>query len=148
MDKHEPDPRVASDTQKMNNLSQAALLSIKKYPFKVILENSYFQKIPNFGPKLYKNGSTYSGQYFKGSRCGVGQESYPDGSGFTGNWEYDKKKGKGALYFANGSVYLGNFANNKFSGQGKFYSTEGNYTYEGTFSNGLKEGQGNIVYKD
>jgi hypothetical protein len=54
------------------------------------------------------------------------------------------KHGKGTEVYQNGDVYIGNYRDGKPNGFGKYIWADKSF-FEGTFINGLKQGQGKWI---
>lgn len=107
-------------------------------PFKYSEQRAYFGNGP----------SVFIGQYFNGSRNGIGHEIFEDGSGFHGNYINDIIIGRGRIVSSNGDYYHGDFKNGKPHGLGILYSVKEQLKYEGAFHNGEKSGFGSETRRD
>ena len=88
-------------------------------------------------------GAIYQGNFDNGHASGQGQYTYPDGSVYEGNFRDDKQDGRGNLKLKTGESYEGEFHENVYHGIGKLVTATS--TYEGSFVNGKREGQGVLV---
>lgn len=83
----------------------------------------------------------YSGQINDHQEIeGYGRYYYNDGSYAEGLWKSGVLNGPGKLLKSNGSSYLGEWFSGKKNGRGRF--TSGEMTYEGTFNEDAREGEG------
>ena len=46
---------------------------------------------------MFKNGSSYEGQWKNGVRFGQGQQIWPNGSSYFGEWKDNQANGKGKM---------------------------------------------------
>ena len=60
-----------------------------------------------------------------------------------GDYMHNKKNGRGRVQYQDGTIFEGNFKDDRPNGFGKMTSRD--YTYEGSFVNGLKNGNGNFL---
>lgn len=114
--------------------------------FDQLLADKY-KKVPNGGPIVLEDKSTYQGQMKHRLRYGFGEQVYPDGSMYEGYFDNDKRNGAGRYFMADGLVYDGFWANDKMHGYGKLYFAENSY-YEGSFEDGAKNGLGKLTLPD
>ena len=56
---------------------------------------------------------------------------------------HNKKNGRGRVQYQDGTIFEGNFKDDRPNGFGKMTSRD--YTYEGSFVDGLKNGNGNLT---
>jgi hypothetical protein len=64
---------------------------------------------------------------------------------FTGQWEKGERTGRGVLHTRNGMVYDGEWRADQMSGRGTLsLGGASGDRYEGEFSNGMFEGQGQV----
>lgn len=99
----------AKKTPKMNLYNPHALQALRSSRFTHSNPKGSFQSLPNLGPILYPDGSTYKGQFLKGFRSGVGEKIFKNGSGYKGTFEHDLMSGTGCFVLANGDLYQGQF---------------------------------------
>lgn len=97
--------------------------------------------------KTLENGSTYVGEWIKGSdvREGEGTEVLKDGSTYTGQFKEGYKTGKGHLKLASGYEYEGYLMNDAYHGHGKMKYPDGR-VYVGNYMQGQCHGQGTLTY--
>lgn len=93
------------------------------------------------GKYVWKDGTTYEGNWNNNVMEGNGKLTTPDGDIYEGNFENGKKNGKGKYNFSNGDIYEGEFKNDIMNGTGKYTFADGD-TYEGEFSNNKFNGNG------
>jgi hypothetical protein len=107
---------------------------------------------------MSREGSCYVGEFADGKRHGAGRLSLTTAAGaeeYDGEWRGDAKDGYGTLLYADGAVYCGLFADNDPQGHGRYErfvrvkTDTGDesvlcWTYDGTFSNGLRHGAGRL----
>jgi hypothetical protein len=69
---------------------------------------------PYEGPKyretltfMYKQGGSYTGEWFGGFRDGHGRMEWPDGAYYEGNWSYSRPAGEGRFRHVDGEEYEG-----------------------------------------
>jgi hypothetical protein len=100
------------------------------------------------GLKIYSDGSTYVGSWFRGMRHHVEGKgaiwNRPDGTQYLGTYMNDLKHGKGKFTYPDGGSYSGEFAQGFEHGQGIRIYNDGS-KYEGRFRYGKRDGQG-ILY--
>lgn len=89
---------------------------------------------------------TYEGSFEMGIKHGEGQEQYADRSNFEGTFEHGEYK-IGVLDYGNQESYEGSFKGNLYHGYGKYTNNAINYSYEGEWKKGKKEGMGKESYK-
>ena len=70
---------------------------------------------------------------------------YKDGSSYNGQWKDDDMNGYGNIIWTNGKKYLGYLTNHQKNGKRITYDAKGNKEYEGDYVNGLMEGYG-VLY--
>jgi hypothetical protein len=114
------------------------------------------------GKYFFKNGDVYYGGFTRDSITGFGDMKYANGERYIGSWK-DGEKTKGKLYFNEDGFYSysGQWMNNLFHGEGilhyqapketragTFTFSEKIHTYEGTFVDGIKEGEGEFTYPE
>lgn len=107
-----------------------------------------FQNLPILGPYKYPDGTTYTGQYKKGKRHGLGEQVWLDGSVYQGYWENDSSHGIGIQCFSQGDVYKGEWFEGMSHGNGEYYHSIDQITYCGEWVKGAQEGKGKEVYGD
>jgi hypothetical protein len=100
-----------------------------------------------FGTLTKPNGFKYVGGFFEDSRHGKGEEVLRPAYKFTGIFQKDKKSGYGRLEI-NGEYFEGSFKDDKLNGLGFSGRLGGDKTFDGTFLNGVKSGQGTLFFDD
>ncbi|MEM6805722.1 MAG: caspase family protein [Bacteroidota bacterium] len=99
------------------------------------------------GTYVYRDGSTYSGEWKDGMKHGKGKLEYDSGAYYNGLWKADSKHGMGIYTWPNGNVYRGSFQQNRMSGKGNKTYKSGD-KYIGDFLNGKRQGTGTYYWKD
>jgi len=102
-------------------------------------------KRTGYGTYTYPSGNQYVGSWLDGIRTGEGIYKYANGEVYKGFWDKDLRCGFGILNRLDGLVYTGNWKDGAENGFGKLEGT--NEIFEGTFVNGLKEGEGVLAFK-
>ena len=92
------------------------------------------------GTYSYSNGDTYSGQWRRGVRSGMGIFTSIDGI-YTGNWSRDMRNGRGRWVSKDHGVYDGCWKRNMRHNQGAQTYSNG-VTYVGGWHRGKKTGHG------
>lgn len=123
------------------------------------------------GKKTYKDGDTYTGDFYHGVETGYGIYRWHDGgylegqfknfkiqrgkrvfsSGDTYEGTFDENEnlhGKGKYCFSDGFMYEGDWFHGERTGYGVIWSTKDKYRYEGHFLNGLRDGHGKVRYSN
>jgi hypothetical protein len=98
-----------------------------------------------FGISIYKNGTKYTGFWFKNIFEGWGEMIDSDGSISHGLFSNGYLNGKGEKYYKDGNYYKGEFIDGLRSGHG--IETTKEHDYEGNFENDKKNKNGKLVYK-
>ena len=116
------------------------------------------------GTFIYKDGSVYEGQWFRGTRFGHGHLrsaegwtyegyfdtnsrhangviTYRDGAMYLGQWHYDKRQGKGIYISPLRDVYRGDVVDGQFEGNGELFYANGS-RHTGEFKTGKRNGIG------
>ena len=126
-----------------------------------------------FGKKVYPNGDRFQGCVDKNCKPhGFGTMMYANGSKYSGGWEHGQRQGKCAIKFPDGTVCTGTYVQDElFSsfitypngdkfvgnldeifkphGYGTMMYANGPYSsYEGTFQNGKRHGEGCAIDMD
>ncbi|KAM3139631.1 hypothetical protein pb186bvf_008276 [Paramecium bursaria] len=94
--------------------------------------------------RLYDIEYLYEGQFEDDLKHGLGRQIYRDGTMYQGSFIKDTIQGKGALNLHD-YYYKGEFLDGKQNGFGHEETTE--FTYDGSFKLGVKEGYGELVFK-
>ncbi|KAL8168346.1 hypothetical protein V2J09_009845 [Rumex salicifolius] len=120
--------------------------------------------------KLFPNGDSYNGDFFRGLPHGYGKYTWSDKTVYVGDWELGKMTGNGKMIWPSGSVYEGEFSGGYFHGKGDFkcpnkYTYFGSWrmntlhgfgkkdylnsdSYEGSWKEGAREGSGKYVWRN
>ncbi|OMJ65261.1 hypothetical protein SteCoe_38668 [Stentor coeruleus] len=96
----------------------------------------------------YIDGSTYTGQYKKSLRSGIGEFITKEGETYDGKWENDQKSGKGCYKYNNGDIYFGEWSGDNINGKGRFKSESLGEFYDGDWIAGKKDGFGKANFKN
>lgn len=98
------------------------------------------------------SGATYEGKWLNGLQHGYG-EHRAKGAVYKGEWVAGHRCGKGICTYGNGDEYIGEWKADARSGEGKLTRKtqigeevwREFYSYEGSWSNGVPNGQGKSV---
>lgn len=90
-----------------------------------------------------RSGDRFEGEWFNGKKHGNGEAVLCSGDKYVGEFKEDHHDGVGALATTSGLSYLGLFQRGLFHGDGVLTTAEG--IYNGQFSNGVRNGTGNMV---
>ena len=127
--RHFPPRTVAARVQSSNEVNTAVLKALSTLPdFSKEMSSeriSRFKKLPEVGPYMYPDGSTYFGQYKNGLRHGYGEQIWKDGSLYQGFFEQDQCNGKGRLVHTTGDAYQGDWKDDQASGYGFYLHVDG-----------------------
>ena len=75
-----------------------------------------------------------------------GRMTYASGAEYAGSWSHGRRQGVGCLIDVDGSRYVGEWVNDQQHGRGTYHSSDASrFVYHGTFFEGKKHGQGQIV---
>ncbi len=102
-------------------------------------------KKEGYGAIVFSNGTLYSGDWKGGNMNGFGELMTNDGVLYDGEWLNGIPDGMGRYSYLNIEEYEGEWKDGKPNGVGIFDSED--YKYEGSFTNGLLNGFGEINYK-
>jgi len=102
------------------------------------------------GDATWQDGSTYSGQWSDGQKCGKGV--FTSGRGpnqvkYVGDWANGQRVGQGMQEYEDGGKYVGFWVNGVCGGPGTYVFANGN-RYVGTWENGRYDGQGVMHNQD
>ena len=100
------------------------------------------------GKMVWKDGSTYEGEYRDEFRNGFGKytlENKSEGVYYVCEWKDDKSSGEGTQVWKNGEKNVGQFENNKRQGYGVLNLVTGD-VYSGNWKSNQKDGFGQIAY--
>jgi len=104
------------------------------------------------GTLMETSGATYEGKWLNGLQHGFG-EHRAKGAVYKGEWVAGHRCGKGICTYGNGDEYIGEWKADARSGEGKLTRKtqigeevwREFYSYEGSWSNGVPNGQGKSV---
>ena len=104
-----------------------------------------YNKMDGMGKIIFNNGHQYEGEFRENQINGKGKFTWQNGDTYEGVMLRGKMNGFGKYtYASNGQVYIGNFMNGIKKGDGKIIYPNGRI-YEGKFVNGVPQGQGTIT---
>jgi len=92
-------------------------------------------------PYVFQSGASYSGQWRRNHRHGVGRQEWPDGASYAGEWSEGTASGRGCFTFPEGGTYVGEWQQNRFHGCGTYYDPN-RTVFRGEWREGLREGCG------
>ncbi|XP_066911745.1 uncharacterized protein [Clytia hemisphaerica] len=95
-----------------------------------------------------KDGSTYDGEFHYNKMCGSGKMKYKNGAMYNGEWQDNCQCGKGILTKPGQWSCDGHWQQGKQHGLCLLNDPVNNYSYEGQWVNGVKEGKGKEKLKD
>jgi len=98
------------------------------------------------GKATFMGGNVFEGKFEDNVMQGEGVYMFHDGSSFRGTFCRNRIEGKGTLEWPDGNKYEGDVKNGKPHGDGIFYFSNSNASYEGSFKNGLRDGNGKLFY--
>ena len=96
----------------------------------------------------YKNGDTFYGNFYKGSKQGLGFWEYSNSSSilyFAGSFEGNERFGNGSLAWRNGAFHFGEYMNDEITGWG-FRMWSSGIISKGMFEKGRQKGNGTDFY--
>ncbi|RDD47087.1 Phosphatidylinositol 4-phosphate 5-kinase 8 [Trichoplax sp. H2] len=96
--------------------------------------------------KLVCKAFVYNGEWKNSKWSGRGKLLRKSGDHYSGDFVDNTISGFGEMNYCNGSKYTGEWKNNLFHGQGTFETAE--YSYEGSWHIGQKQGKGKIRYSN
>jgi hypothetical protein len=97
--------------------------------------------------KNNENKFTYKGTFKKGIISGYGVITHGTTT-YEGDFENGKKNGYGKAVYKGLGSYQGHFKDNKKHGKGLSINSELNFSYDGSWENGFKHGQGTMDLGD
>eukprot|EP00826_Nyctotherus_ovalis_P018425 TRINITY_DN15519_c0_g3_i4.p1 TRINITY_DN15519_c0_g3~~TRINITY_DN15519_c0_g3_i4.p1 ORF type:complete len:447 (+),score=58.34 TRINITY_DN15519_c0_g3_i4:403-1743(+) len=103
-----------------------------------------------YGQYMWRNGSTYTGQFENGFKNGFGKyRKSKDRSTnmYEGEYLKDKKHGFGIFKWSSGNVYMGQYREDERDGIGKMQWTDGSI-YIGQWERGIQHGYGIMIFPD
>ena len=104
-----------------------------------------YNKMDGKGKIVFSNGHQYEGDFRENQINGKGKFTWQNGDTYEGIMYKGKMNGFGKYtYASNGQIYVGNFVNGIKRGDGKIIYPNGKI-YEGKFVNGVPQGQGTIT---
>ncbi|CAK89629.1 unnamed protein product (macronuclear) [Paramecium tetraurelia] len=112
----------------------------------------YRRKPHHMGEYLFADQSRYLGDWNNGYASGRGEYFDADGGHYQGEFYQNCMQGTGVYKYADGTIYngmvypyhQGQWMNDKYHGVG--IETKNDSQYKGKFQNGLKHGQGTMVF--
>lgn len=97
------------------------------------------------GKLVFKDGSSYEGEWVEGKRHGNGKMVWPSGDTYEGQHVDNERSGKGKFTWAGGNTYVGDYRQEKRHGKGVYTWADGE-RYEGEFEWDHRTGQGTYYY--
>ena len=97
------------------------------------------------GTLKYSNGSTYTGEFFEGSKNGNGHYISSEGYEYVGDWLSGKQTGKAQVNYKNGDLYTGNVKNGLRHGQGELFQVSSSRNYKGQWNADTLHGEMEIT---
>ena len=110
--------------------------------------------VPNGKGEVYwPDGSSYTGEFFKGMLHGKGIFHYTNGDVYNGDFEYGYRSGEGKMIFANWDSYEGEWQADMMHGKGNytFYAPDKsnptkNDVYSGEWRYNMMHGKGSYKF--
>jgi len=99
------------------------------------------------GAFMWKDKTTYTGEWRKGQPSGNGKFGFVDGSRYAGSWDHGKFNNFGTYDWSDGAQYVGQFQDGKMEGEGRMLFVNED-KYEGDFQHGKMEGEGAYYWSD
>ena len=103
-----------------------------------------------YGQYIWKNGSTYTGEFQNGLKNGFGKYRKSKESRtnmYEGQYYRDKKQGFGIFKWASGNMYIGQYKSDEREGIGEMRWTDGSI-YVGQWERGIQHGYGRMIFPD
>eukprot|EP00826_Nyctotherus_ovalis_P046735 TRINITY_DN5316_c0_g2_i1.p1 TRINITY_DN5316_c0_g2~~TRINITY_DN5316_c0_g2_i1.p1 ORF type:complete len:310 (+),score=47.77 TRINITY_DN5316_c0_g2_i1:435-1364(+) len=103
-----------------------------------------------YGQYIWKNGSTYMGEFRNGLKHGFGKyrkSKELSTNMYEGQYFKDKKQGFGVFKWASGNLYIGQYEADEREGIGKMCWTDGS-VYIGQWERGIQNGYGVMTFPD
>ncbi len=103
-----------------------------------------------YGQYVWKNGSSYWGEFRDGLKHGFGKwrkNREGPGNAYEGQYYKDKKQGFGIFKWASGNLYRGQYKNDERDGFGEMRWTDGS-VYIGQWCRGIQHGYGHMYFAD
>lgn len=97
------------------------------------------------GTMKFASGNIYDGEWRDGVRSGCGESRFPKGDRYIGTYDKDKKHGEGSYFYANGNKYIGGWDMDTRHGTGTYEFVNGEY-YNGGYVHNKREGY--AVYRN
>ena len=116
--------------------AQAKRIALKPFACKLLVENGILKD-----PVLLSDNSVYVGEWKKGKRYGMGVCYMSNGDVMEGYWSSGLLT-QGRTIFPNGDAYEGQYVHMRRQGKGRFEDFKSEYSYEGEWFDGLKQGLG------
>ena len=105
------------------------------------------EKKPEGEGQLQDETGTLTGDWFDGLVTGKAEYVRPDGKFYEGELVEGKMEGQGILYEEEGQFYYeGRFSNDLFTGDNQEFTDSKGNVYLGSFVNGKKQGWGREIY--
>lgn len=104
------------------------------------------------GSEVWKDGTTFEGNYVHGQKTGFGKMFWYDENGkvsesYEGEFVENNFHGKGTYKWGKKKSYTGQWRDGKMNGEGEFFWKDGR-TFKGSFNGDLKEGYGEFQWID
>lgn len=93
------------------------------------------------GSLKYANGSTYTGEFFEGSKNGYGHYISSEGYEYVGDWVCGKQSGNAQVNYKNGDLYTGKLKDGLRDGQGELFQVSSNRNYKGRWAKDRLQGE-------
>ena len=68
----------------------------------------------------FKNGATYTGQWYGNMKHGYGCQKWKDGAKYEGHWKFNKACGRGKFWHVDGDIFEGEWVDDKANGYGVY----------------------------
>lgn len=96
----------------------------------------------------FKEGHIYNGEMKYGLLHGEGEFIWKDGTKYYGEFSNNEITGKGKYDWTDKSTYFGYVKNGMRHGEGKYTNKAEGVEYNGEWQNGLRDGEGILMYKN
>ena len=93
------------------------------------------------GTLKYASGSTYTGEFFEGSKNGYGHYISAKSYEYIGNWVSGKQTGRAQVNYKNGDLYTGTVKDGLRHGHGEFFQVSSNRNYKGKWTQDTLQGE-------
>ena len=97
------------------------------------------------GTLKYANGSTYTGEFFEGSKNGHGHYMSSEGYEYIGDWVGGKQTGKAQVSYKNGDLYTGKIKDGLRHGHGELFQVSSSRNYKGQWIKDTLQGEMEII---